>query len=192
MAVQSGALASELANGAPGCRFERMLTTKKTGMGMGLIISRSIVEAHGGRICAENNSSLGGARFCVTLPVIARAKPAPSAKRFGPRSLWRDFDQRFRLPADVSRLNSSSRFTAGTARRPRRRRNATSLRLPSTPAIERGAMRPARRSGSNIGSAIQLKKPESTTRLLSTVIEQVLTMTSGMPRHCSANTRSTC
>jgi hypothetical protein len=32
-------------------------------------------------------------------------------------------------------------------------------------------MRPARRSGSNIGSAIQLKKPESTTRLLSTVIE---------------------
>ncbi|TFV51235.1 HAMP domain-containing histidine kinase [Bradyrhizobium niftali] len=77
MAVQSGALASELANGAPGCRFERMLTTKKTGMGMGLIISRSIVEAHGGRICAENNSSLGGARFCVTLPVIARVKPAP-------------------------------------------------------------------------------------------------------------------
>jgi nitrogen fixation/metabolism regulation signal transduction histidine kinase len=61
MAVQSGALASELPNGAPGRRFERMLTTKKTGMSMGLIISRSIVEAHGGRICAENNSSLGGA-----------------------------------------------------------------------------------------------------------------------------------
>jgi nitrogen fixation/metabolism regulation signal transduction histidine kinase len=61
MAVQSGALASELPNGAPGRRFERMLTTKKTGMSMGLIISRSIVEAHGGRICAENNSFLGGA-----------------------------------------------------------------------------------------------------------------------------------
>jgi K+-sensing histidine kinase KdpD len=77
MAVQSGALASELPNGAPGCRFERMLTTKKTGMGMGLIISRSIVEAHGGRICAENNSSLGGARFCFTLPAIARVKSTP-------------------------------------------------------------------------------------------------------------------
>jgi signal transduction histidine kinase len=61
MVVQSGVLASELLNGAPDCRFERMLTTKKTGMGMGLIISRSIVEAHGGCICAETNSSLGGA-----------------------------------------------------------------------------------------------------------------------------------
>jgi C4-dicarboxylate-specific signal transduction histidine kinase len=37
--------------------FEHLLTTKKAGMGMGLIISRFIVEAHGGSICAENNSS---------------------------------------------------------------------------------------------------------------------------------------
>ncbi len=75
--LSTGALASELPNGAPGYRFERMLTTKKTGMGMGLIISRSIVEAHGDRICAEHNSSLGGARFCFTLPAIARVKSAP-------------------------------------------------------------------------------------------------------------------
>src|SRR6185312_11942969 len=35
--------------------FENTFTTKKTGMGMGLIISRSIIEAHDGCIRAENN-----------------------------------------------------------------------------------------------------------------------------------------
>jgi signal transduction histidine kinase len=40
-------------------------------MGMGLAISRSIIEAHGGRIRADNESACGGARFSFTLP----AKP---------------------------------------------------------------------------------------------------------------------
>jgi len=38
-------------------------------MGMGLPVSRSIVEAHGGVIKADNNSVLGGARFSFALPV---------------------------------------------------------------------------------------------------------------------------
>jgi PAS domain S-box-containing protein len=49
--------------------FKSFFTTKDTGMGMGLPISKSIVEAHGGQLQADNTSSLGGARFTFTLPV---------------------------------------------------------------------------------------------------------------------------
>lgn len=48
--------------------FESFVSSKPDGMGVGLSISRTIVEAHGGSIHAANRKA-GGASFCVALPL---------------------------------------------------------------------------------------------------------------------------
>ena len=47
--------------------FEPFVTTKTDGIGIGLTIARTIVEAHRGSMIASNNPA-GGATFTVTLP----------------------------------------------------------------------------------------------------------------------------
>jgi two-component system sensor histidine kinase VicK len=49
--------------------FSKFATKSFAGTGLGLFISKSIVEAHGGRIWAENNSDGRGATFIFTLPL---------------------------------------------------------------------------------------------------------------------------
>lgn len=55
--------------------FEAFYSTKDGGMGMGLAICRSIVEAHHGRIAVDRDPVLGGARFTVELPLAAQYRP---------------------------------------------------------------------------------------------------------------------
>ena len=54
--------------GDPDRIFDAFMTTKEKGMGIGLAVSRTIVEAHGGQLWAENNET-GGATFNVVLPL---------------------------------------------------------------------------------------------------------------------------
>jgi two-component system sensor histidine kinase VicK len=49
--------------------FSKFVTTSDTGSGLGLFISKGIVEAHGGRIWAQNNTDGIGATFYFSLPL---------------------------------------------------------------------------------------------------------------------------
>jgi PAS domain S-box-containing protein len=62
--------------------FEAFYTTKSSGLGMGLSICRSIVEAHGGRLWATSNEP-HGAVFYVMLPIVKQSleNPGPSLEK---------------------------------------------------------------------------------------------------------------
>ena len=49
--------------------FTKFATKSETGTGLGLYICKSIIEVHGGRIWAENNTDGNGATFSFTLPI---------------------------------------------------------------------------------------------------------------------------
>lgn len=54
--------------------FNKFATKSEKGTGLGLYISKSIIEAHGGKIWAENNKDGKGAMFAFSLPVTATDK----------------------------------------------------------------------------------------------------------------------
>jgi signal transduction histidine kinase len=50
--------------------FSKFATESDKGTGLGLFIAKSIVEAHGGKIWAENNADRKGATFVLSLPIL--------------------------------------------------------------------------------------------------------------------------
>jgi signal transduction histidine kinase len=59
--------------------FQSFFTTREAGMGLGLSISRSIIEGYGGSLRADNGSAYGGARFTFTLPTAPSISEAARA-----------------------------------------------------------------------------------------------------------------
>ncbi|MNI59910.1 Sensor protein FixL [compost metagenome] len=56
--------------------FQPMTSTKPGGMGLGLSVTRTIVERHGGALDLHRSSALGGAAFFFTLPLDQEAEAA--------------------------------------------------------------------------------------------------------------------
>ena len=52
--------------------FAKFATKSFEGTGLGLFISKSIIEAHGGRMWAENNADGKGSSFCFSIPLRNR------------------------------------------------------------------------------------------------------------------------
>ena len=67
--------------------WQTFFTTKSTGLGMGLRVSRSIIQAHGGRISAENNAD-GGAMFTFEIPAVIESSGSKWGERCHTEMTW--------------------------------------------------------------------------------------------------------
>ena len=59
--------------------FTKFATKSESGLGLGLYISKSIIEAHGGKIWGENNQNESGTTFSFSLPAAVAPYADPSA-----------------------------------------------------------------------------------------------------------------
>lgn len=57
--------------------FQKFVTKSGKGTGLGLYISNRIIQAHGGKMWAENNAEGKGATFTFTLPIEKRHQEEP-------------------------------------------------------------------------------------------------------------------
>jgi signal transduction histidine kinase len=80
-AASDGEVAIAVVDGGPGIPqariekiFEPFVSSKALGIGLGLVISRNIVSAHGGRIWCQNND-VHGATFTFTIPRVPTVAP---------------------------------------------------------------------------------------------------------------------
>ncbi|HZZ72042.1 MAG TPA: PAS domain S-box protein [Pirellulales bacterium] len=88
--------------------FESYYTTKPDGMGMGLAISRSLIEDHGGKLWVEANPDRG-VTFHFTLPLTtANLKPADGVKSEGPKG---DAPNGDHLKGDEAKVDPISSLT---------------------------------------------------------------------------------
>jgi signal transduction histidine kinase len=83
----SGSIAIRVTDNGPGIDesvagrlFEPFVTTKGNGMGLGLLVTRSIVEQHGGEISFDSNPD-GGAIFTFTIPIAEVNPRKPKSSR---------------------------------------------------------------------------------------------------------------
>jgi signal transduction histidine kinase len=74
--ARDGTVQATISDSGPGIAFQRLdhvfepfVTTKSTGLGLGLAICRTIVDAHGGRIWVENGD-VAGATFFTEFPAL--------------------------------------------------------------------------------------------------------------------------
>jgi len=77
--------------------FEPFFSTKKAGLGLGLVIVRSIIARHSGQVLAENHPG-GGAAFVVRLPRAPAEQMADAPERTLTRAMLSDADPATRTP----------------------------------------------------------------------------------------------
>jgi signal transduction histidine kinase/ActR/RegA family two-component response regulator len=80
--------------------FTKFATKSDRGTGLGLFISKSIVEAHGGKIWAENNSDVKGATFAFSLPLIVQQDHHPQESRDISTTMNIDTEERVKKKCD--------------------------------------------------------------------------------------------